>query len=86
MSNELTTIFKHRTWDLVLSPSNCTQVGCRRVFKVKRKSNCYMDRLRYCLVAKGYNQCPRLDDKETFNAIVKLVTIRLVLTIIVMNG
>jgi hypothetical protein len=56
------------------------------VFKVKRKSNGYMDRLKYYLVAKGYNQCPGLDDKETFNAIVKLANIRSVLTIVVMNG
>jgi len=45
-----------------------------------------MDRLKYYLVAKGYNQCPGLDDKETFNAIVKLANIRSVLTIVVMNG
>ena len=56
------------------------------MFKVKRKSNSYIDRLKYCLVAKGYNQCLELDDKETFNAIVKLATIRSVLTIVVMNG
>jgi hypothetical protein len=34
MSNELTIILKHRTWDLLPPPSNCTHVGCRWVFKV----------------------------------------------------
>jgi hypothetical protein len=34
MSNELTTILKHRTWDVLPRPSNCTHVGCRWVFKV----------------------------------------------------
>jgi hypothetical protein len=29
MSNELTALMKHGTWDLVLSPSNCKPVGCK---------------------------------------------------------
>ena len=34
MSNDLTTILKHRTWDLLTPPLNCPYVGCRWVFKV----------------------------------------------------
>ena len=29
MSNELTALMKHGTWDLVLPPSNCKPVGCK---------------------------------------------------------
>ena len=32
MSNELTALMKHRTWDIVLPPSNCKPVGCKWVF------------------------------------------------------
>ena len=38
------------------------------------------------LVAKGFNQRPDLDYKETFSPVVKLATIRSVLTIVVTQG
>ena len=32
ISNELTALTKHGTWDLILPPSNCKLVGCKWVF------------------------------------------------------
>ncbi|KAE8682385.1 Detected protein of unknown function [Hibiscus syriacus] len=83
MSTELTALMKHGTWDLVLPPSNCQPVGCKWVFRVKRKA---MDRFKALLVAKGYHQLPGVDYKETFSHVVKPTTIRDVLSIAVMNG
>jgi hypothetical protein len=37
-------------------------------------------------VAKGYHQRPRVDYKETFSLVIKPTTIRIVLSIAVMNG
>ena len=37
-------------------------------------------------MAKGYNQRPRVDYKETFSLMVKSATIRIVPSITVMNG
>ena len=86
MSTELTTLMKHGTWDLVLPPSNCTPVGCKWVFRVKRHVDGSVDRFKAHLVAKGYDQRPSIDYKETFSPVVKPATIRTVLSIVVMKG
>ncbi|KAL6322447.1 hypothetical protein AAG906_008102 [Vitis piasezkii] len=56
MSDELTALMHHGTWDLVSPPKNCNPVGFDR-FKVR-------------LVAKGFNQREGLDYKETFSPVI----------------
>jgi len=65
MSNELTTLMQHATWDLVPSDPNCNPMTCK--FR--------MDQLKVCLIPKGYHQHPSLDYKDTFNLVVKSTTI-----------
>ncbi|KAJ0027681.1 hypothetical protein Pint_36319 [Pistacia integerrima] len=86
MSDELTALMRHHTWDLVSPPPHCQPVGCKWVFRVKRKSDGSIDRFKARLVAKGFNQRPGLDYNETFSPVVKPATIRTVLTISVMHG
>jgi hypothetical protein len=86
MSDELTALMRHHTWDLVPPPTHCKPVGCKWVFKVKRKPDGSVDRFKAHLVAKGFHQRPGLDYKETFSPVVKPATIRTVLTISMMKG
>jgi len=86
VSHELTTLMKHGTWDLVPPPSDCQPVGCKWVFRTKRKADGSVDRFKARLVAKGYHQRPGVDYNETFSPVVKPSTIRTVLSIAVMHG
>ena len=86
MSEELMALMRHGTWVLVSPPKHCNPIGCKWVFRVKRKADGSIDRFKARLVAKGFNQRPGLDYKETFSPVVKLATIWTVLTIAVTQG
>jgi hypothetical protein len=86
MSSELTALMSHGTWDLILPPKDCKPVGCKWVFRIKRKADGSVDKFKARLVAKGYNHRLRVDYKETFSPVVKPATIRTMLNIAVMNG
>ena len=55
MSSELTALMSHGTWDLIPPPKDCKPVGCKWVFRIKRKVDGSVDKFKARLVAKGYN-------------------------------
>ena len=86
MSHELTALMRHGTWELVPPPKHCNPIGCKWVFRVKRKSDGTVDRFKARLVAKVYHQRPGVDYTEKFSPVVKPATIRIILSIAMMNG
>ena len=74
------------TWDLVTLTSGKSPVGCCWVYTVKIGSDGGVDRLKACLVAKGYTQIYGSDYYDTFSPIAKMASIRLLFSMAAMRS
>ena len=83
MNIEFTALMKNGTWTLIPSKPTMNLVGCKWVFRIKRKPNGSIDRYKARLVAKGFHQQPGIDYSDTFSPVVKPTTICVVLSIAV---
>lgn len=61
-------------------------VGLKWVFRIKKKNDGQIKRYEARLVAKGFHQQPGIDFVETYCPVVKPITIRTVLAIVVSAG
>ena len=81
MCEELEALHKNQTWELVPRTRNLHVIGSKWVFKSKLKPNGSLDRLKARLVAKGHHQVNGVDYTQTFSLVIKPDTIRLIITI-----
>ncbi|GJY36641.1 ribonuclease H-like domain-containing protein [Tanacetum coccineum] len=66
--------------------SNSEAIGSKWVFKIKYKSSGEIERYKARLVAKGFNQKEGIDFDETFSPVVKIVTVRCLINLVVQNN
>lgn len=75
---------KNRTWDLIDKPEKAKLIGCKWIFKLKPGIPGVEDeRYKGRLVAKGYSQTEGIDYNEIFSPVVKHVSIRFMLSVVV---
>ena len=86
MDDEIKALKLNQTWELVPRPAATNVVGSKWVFRTKYHLDGSIDRLKACLVAKGYTQLYGLDFNDTFSPVVQASTIRIVLSIAVSRG
>jgi hypothetical protein len=86
MTSEFNALLQNGTWTLVPKEPHMNIVGCKWIYKLKRKSDGTVYRYKARLVAKGFHQQPGIDYGDTFSPVVKPTTIRTVLSIAVSSN
>ncbi|KAK9060122.1 hypothetical protein SSX86_020826 [Deinandra increscens subsp. villosa] len=86
MNEEMYALIKNNTWTLVPRPKTSNVVGSKWLFRTKYHSDGSIERHKARLVARGFTQIPGMDFSHTFSPVVKASTIRIVLTLAVINS
>lgn len=81
MDIEYDALMKNKTWHLVPPLKGRNVIDCKWVYKIKRKEDGSLDRYKARLVAKGFKQRYVIDYEDTFSPVVKMATIRTILSI-----
>ncbi|WVZ20683.1 hypothetical protein V8G54_008005 [Vigna mungo] len=56
MKSEIEALVLNKTWDIVETPLNVKPIGCKWVYKIKRRPDGTVERYKARLVAKGFTQ------------------------------
>ena len=86
MVEEMAALHFTGRWDLVTLPANKSHVGCRWVYTVKIGPDGRVGRLKAHLVAKGYTQVYGSNYYDAFSPIVKMASVRLLLSMAAMRS
>lgn len=76
---EMGTLSKNDTWQLVSLPTGKKTVGCKWVFTVKQEADCRIEPYKSRLAAKASIQNHRIDHMKTLCSSTKMNTIQVIL-------
>jgi hypothetical protein len=85
MIEELQSIEKNQTWELVNLPDKKKKIDVKLVFKVKLNPDGKVSKHKARLVAEGFIQKHGIDYNEVFAPIARIETMRLVVTLACKN-
>ncbi|KAK0605685.1 hypothetical protein LWI29_029597 [Acer saccharum] len=85
MKDEMKSLVSNQTWELAKLPEGKKALQNKWVFRIKEEHD-GSKRYKARLVVKGFQQKEGIDYTDIFSPVVKLTTIRLVLSIVAANG
>ncbi|PKU81159.1 Retrovirus-related Pol polyprotein from transposon TNT 1-94 [Dendrobium catenatum] len=86
MAEEILALQKQGTWTLVIPPANASILGSKWTYRTKYHTDGSIVKYKARLVTQGNHQEFGIDYTETFSLVVKLPTIRILLTIALFNN
>lgn len=78
---ELSGLYKIHMWNLVQLPHGNNAVSCRWIYKIKTKSDVFVDRYNTRLGARGFTQVYNIDYEETFAQVAKMISIHTLIVV-----
>ena len=74
MDHEISSLEHAGTWTTIPCPHRKNVVGCKWVFRLKRKADSSIDKYKACLVARGFTQIYGIDYYDTYSPVVWLAS------------
>eukprot|EP00253_Pinus_taeda_P027758 PITA_27758 len=81
MVDEMASLHKNEAWDLLELSAGKKPIGSKWVFKKKTNAKGNVEKYKARLVAKGYSQVLGIDFGDIFSPVVKVTSIRLLLSV-----
>ena len=85
MKEEIDALHINQTWTLVHFYSATKIVGNKWVFRIKYNLDGSISKYKACLISKGFHQTHGVDFFETFSPVVKPCTVRIILSLAVVQ-
>jgi hypothetical protein len=83
MDEEMESLYKNETWDLVEFLTRRNPIGSKWVFKKKLNGEGKVEKYKSRLVEKGYSQVEGIDFGDIFSHVANLTSIRFMLSVVV---